>query len=101
MQQAYDVIKLADKYDVERLGLLVTKAMTEAVRGDTAVPFLEAAQTMGDARLFGQCRSWIAEKPGEVRRSGGVEQLTDLGVAKGLLGDAMDEVVRLKRKRGE
>ena len=28
--------------------------------------------------------------------SGGVEQLRDLGVAKGLLGDALDQVAELK-----
>ena len=70
VQHAFDVIKLADKYDVQRLGLLVTKVMADAVRGETAVPFLEAAQTVGDGRLFAQCRSWIAERPGAVRASG-------------------------------
>jgi len=31
-----------------------------------------------------------------VRASGGVEQLRNLGVAKGLLGDALDQVTELQ-----
>ena len=62
----------------------------------TAVPLLEAARAVDDERLFAQCRRFVAEHSAEVRASGGVEQLRDLGVAKGLLGDALDQVTQLK-----
>ena len=38
----------------------------------------------------------MADHAAEVRASGGVEQLRDSGVAKGLLGDALDQVAELK-----
>ena len=77
---------------------LLCQAIADAVRAETAVPFLESANTMDDKHLFAQCRSFIAAHPAEVRRSGGVEQLRDLSVAKGLLADAMDEVAHLRTK---
>ena len=46
--------------------------------------------------LLAQCRRFVADHAAEVRASGGVEQLRDLGVAKGLLGDALDQVAELK-----
>ena len=38
----------------------------------------------------------MADHAAEVRASGGVEQLRDFGVAKGLLGDALDQVAELE-----
>ena len=62
----------------------------------SVVPSLETACAADDERLVAQCRRFVAEHSGEVRAKGGVEQLRDLGVAKGLLGDSMDRVVRLE-----
>ena len=39
---------------------------------------------------------FVADHAAELRGSGGVEQLRDFGVAKGLLGDALDQVAELK-----
>ena len=79
-----------------RLELLCAQALQESVGPATAVPLLEAAHTTGDGRLLAQCRRYVADHAAEVRASGGVEQLRDLGVAKGLLGDALDQVAELK-----
>ncbi|EOD06845.1 hypothetical protein EMIHUDRAFT_249649 [Emiliania huxleyi CCMP1516] len=73
-QRALDLRELAQMYQVPRLELLCAQALKESVAPATAVPLLEAAHT----------------------RSGGVEQLRDFGVAKGLLGDALDQVAELK-----
>ena len=83
-------------YQVPRLELLCAQALQESVAPATAVPLLEAAHTMGDGRLLAQCRRYVADHAAEVRASGGVEQLRDFGVAKGLLGDALDQVAELK-----
>ena len=88
--------ELAQMYQVPRLELLCAQALQESVAPATAVPLLEAAHTMGDGRLLAQCRRYVADNAAEVRASGGVEQLRDLGVAKGLLGDALDQVAELK-----
>ena len=88
--------QLAHKYQVPRLELLCAQALQESVGPASAVPLLEAAHTTGDGRLLAQCRRYVADHAGEVRASGGVEQLRDLGVAKGLLGDALDQVAELK-----
>ena len=84
------------------------QALQESVGPASAVPLLEAAHTTGDGRLLAQCRRFVADNAAEVRASGGVEQLRDLGVAKGLLGDALDRVAeegahggRLTRPCGE
>ncbi|EOD25757.1 hypothetical protein EMIHUDRAFT_354066, partial [Emiliania huxleyi CCMP1516] len=89
--------QLAQKYQVPRLELLCAQALQESVGPATAVPLLEAAHTMGDGRLLAQCRRFVADHAAEVRASGGVEQLRDLGVAKGLLGDALDQVAELQK----
>ena len=88
--------ELAQMYQVPRLELLCAQALQESVGLASAVPLLEAAHTMGDGRLLAQCRRYVADHAAEVRASGGVEQLRDLGVAKGLLGDALDQVAELK-----
>ncbi|EOD22352.1 hypothetical protein EMIHUDRAFT_315727 [Emiliania huxleyi CCMP1516] len=88
--------QLAQMYQVPRLELLCAQALQESVGPATAVPLLEAAHTTGDGRLLAQCRRFVADHAAEVRASGGVEQLRDLGVAKGLLGDALDQVAELK-----
>ncbi|EOD40297.1 hypothetical protein EMIHUDRAFT_372834 [Emiliania huxleyi CCMP1516] len=95
-QRALDLRELAQMYQVPRLELLCAQALQESVAPATAVPLLEAAHTMGDGRLLAQCRRFVADHPAEVRASGGVEQLRDFGVAKGLLGDALDQVAELK-----
>ena len=98
-QRALDLRELAQMYQVPRLELLCAQALQESVAPATAVPLLEAAHTMGDGRLLAQCRRFVADHAAEVRASGGVEQLRDLGVAKGLLGDALDRVAELKKGR--
>ncbi|EOD27096.1 hypothetical protein EMIHUDRAFT_353724, partial [Emiliania huxleyi CCMP1516] len=95
-QRALDLRELAQMYQVPRLELLCAQALQESVAPATAVPLLEAAHTMGDGRLLAQCRRFVADHAAEVRASGGVEQLRDFGVAKGLLGDALDQVAELK-----
>ena len=95
-QRALDLRELAQMYQVPRLELLCAQALQESVAPATAVPLLEAAHTMGDGRLLAQCRRYVADHAAEVRASGGVEQLRDFGVAKGLLGDALDQVAELK-----
>ncbi|EOD38811.1 hypothetical protein EMIHUDRAFT_224247 [Emiliania huxleyi CCMP1516] len=95
-QRALDLRELAQMYQVPRLELLCAQALQESVAPATAVPLLEAAHTMGDGRLLAQCRCFVADHAAEVRASGGVEQLRDFGVAKGLLGDALDQVAELK-----
>ncbi|EOD29066.1 hypothetical protein EMIHUDRAFT_365941, partial [Emiliania huxleyi CCMP1516] len=95
-QRALDLRELAQMYQVPRLELLCAQALQESVAPATAVPLLEAAHTMSDGRLLAQCRRFVADHAAEVRASGGVEQLRDLGVAKGLLGDALDQVAELK-----
>ncbi|EOD31534.1 hypothetical protein EMIHUDRAFT_231698 [Emiliania huxleyi CCMP1516] len=88
--------ELAQMYQVPRLERLCAQALQESVGPASAVPLLEAAHTTGDGRLLAQCRRYVADHAAEVRASGGVEQLRDLGVAKGLLGDALDQVAELK-----
>ena len=95
-QRALDLRQLAQMYQVPRLELLCAQALQESVGPASAVPLLEAAHATGDGRLLAQCRRYVADNAAEVRASGGVEQLRDLGVAKGLLGDALDEVAELK-----
>ena len=95
-QRALDLRELAQMYQVPRLELLCAQALQESVGPATAVPLLEAAHTTGDGRLLAQCRRFVADHAAEVRASGGVEQLRDFGVAKGLLGDALDQVAELK-----
>ena len=94
-------MRLAGKYRVRRLELLCAQALQERVGPTTAVPLLQVACAEENERLFAQCRRFVAEHSGAVRASGGVEQLRDLGVAKGLLGDAMDQVTQLKATVGE
>ena len=96
-QRALVLRLLAQKYQVPRLEVLCARALQESVGPATAVPLLEAARKTGDGRLLAQCRRYVADHAAEVRASGGVEQLRDLGVAKGLLGDALDQVAELKR----
>ncbi|EOD05092.1 hypothetical protein EMIHUDRAFT_220166 [Emiliania huxleyi CCMP1516] len=98
-QRALDLRELAQMYQVPRLELLCAQALQESVGPATAVPLLEAAHTMGDGRLLAQCRRYVADHAAEVRASGGV--LRDFGVAKGLLGDALDQVAELKETVAE
>ncbi|EOD30318.1 hypothetical protein EMIHUDRAFT_365476, partial [Emiliania huxleyi CCMP1516] len=95
-RRALDLRQLAQKYQVPRLELLCAQALQESVGPASAVPLLEAAQTTGDGRLLAQCRRYVADHAAEVRASGGVEQLRNMGVAKGLLGDALDQVAELR-----
>ena len=95
-QRALDLRELAQMYQVPRLELLCAQALQESVGPASAVPLLEAAHATGDGRLLAQCRRYVADNAAEVRASGGVEQLRDFGVAKGLLGDALDQVAELK-----
>ena len=94
--RAMALMVLARKYQVRRLEMLCARALQERVGPANAVPLLEAACATEDDWLFTQCRRLVAERISAVRASGGVEQLRDLGVAKGLLGDAIDQVAQLK-----
>ena len=80
-----------------RLELLCRKAVHGSLAATNAVPLLEAAHAIADDQLLAQCRVFVAEHPGEIERGGGVEQLTDFGVTKGLLRDALRGWAAAKR----
>ena len=62
------------------------------------MPLLQAAgaREYDHPHLFGQCRRYIAKNGVAVKEAGGLEQLNDHSVTKGLLSDAMDECGRLQ-----
>ena len=68
---------------------------------ENAVPLLEAAcsrQEPGDERLFDACRQFVLDNGSEVVEAGGLDQLQELAVAKGLLRDSINKVKRLQDK---
>ena len=97
---AYNVMELARKFQVRRLELICMHAIRGSVDAESAVPLLEASavHNYNHPHLFGQCRRYIAQNGAEVKKAGGLEQLSDFPVAKGLLGDAMEENGRLQEE---
>ena len=83
------------------MAALCLKVVEDRLAPATAVPLLESAHAAGDARLFKKCRRFVLKECGAVRRAGGVGQLRDLGLAKGLLVDSYREVEQLRRKLAE
>ena len=81
-----------------RLEHLCRKAVHETLAATNAVPLLEAAHAFADDQLLNQCRAYVAENPGDVAQGGGVEQLTDFGVTKGLLKDALQGLAASKEE---
>ena len=98
-RHAFETLQLARKHGVERLAQLCLKALLEdQIAADTAVPLLEAAHNdASNERLFKKCRRFIRANGGAVKAAGGIDDLQQLEVAKGLLGDAIDEVERLRK----
>ena len=88
-------MQLARKHRVRRLELLCAVAIAEAMSAENALPLLEAAHAMRDDGLVGRCRRYVHEHGGAVGASGGVEELRDLGLTKGLLRDALLHVGEL------
>jgi hypothetical protein len=95
---AFDVLQLAHKYQVPRLKLLCQQAIEASLEPQNAVQLLGAAHVTENERLFDQCRQYIVQHGVEVKRSGGLEDVEDLGVARGLLGDAIDRCAHLERR---
>ena len=104
----FGLMQLANKFQVRRLELICLHKLHGSVGAESAVPLLEAsaAHAYNHPQLFGQCRRYFAQNGAEVKKAGGLEQLSDFPVAKGLLGDAIDrceqleeENRRLKRQR--
>ena len=91
-------MELARKYQVNRLELLCLQAIESSLGPQNAVQLLEGAHTTHNERLFAQCRKYIVEHGAEIKSGGGLEELQALGVAKGLLGDAIDRCVQLKQE---
>ena len=88
-EEAFHLLQLARKHGVRRLELLVAKAIVETMDATKVLPLLEAAHAMHDDELLQRCRRYVRAHSGAVGASGTVEELADLGVAKGLLRDAL------------
>jgi hypothetical protein len=95
---AWGVMELARKYQVKRLELLCLQAIEGSLAPQNAVQLLEGAHSTQNERLFAQCRHYITEHSVEVKRGGGLEELQGLGVARGLLGDAIDRCEQLQQR---
>eukprot|EP00947_MAST-08B_sp_MAST-8B-sp1_P004932 g4932.t1 len=117
-QHAFSTLQLARKHGVVRLERLCLQALEdEQLTAESAVPMLEAARAVGSGidggvgegegddgaaaggnRLFDTCRRFILDHGKAVKDAGGFEQLQEMPVAVGLLGDAVEEVDRLRTK---
>lgn len=95
---AWGVMELARKYQVKRLELLCLQAIEGSLAPQNAVQLLEGAHSTQNERLFAQCRHYITEHSVEAKRGGGLEELQGLGVARGLLGDAIDRCEQLQQR---
>jgi hypothetical protein len=111
-QHAFSTLQLARKHGVVRLERLCLQALEdEQLTAESAVPMLEAARAVGAGidggvgegeagggnRLFDTCRRFILDHGKEVKDAGGLEQLQEHApVTKGLLGDSIEEVDRLR-----
>ena len=98
---AFHLLQLARKHRVRRLELLVAKAIVETMDAKKVLPLLEAAHAMHDNELLQRCRRYVRAHSGAVGASGTVEELADLGVAKGLLRDALLHNGELAARNGE
>ena len=85
---------------MERLAQLCLKALVEdQLAADTAVPLLEAAHNdASNELLFNECRRFILDNGGAVKAAGGIDDLQQHAVTKGLLCDSIDEVERLRKE---
>eukprot|EP00947_MAST-08B_sp_MAST-8B-sp1_P004931 g4931.t1 len=112
-QHAFSTLQLARKHGVVRLERLCLQALEdEQLTAESAVPMLEAARAVGSGidggvgegeaaggnRLFDTCRRFILDHGKAVKDAGGFEQLQEHAVTKGLLGDAVEEIDRLRTK---
>ena len=80
---------------VPRLVSICLARAEQELRNDTVVPLLENAHVMNDTRLLMHCRRFMLREG----KAGGVGQLQDLGVAKGLLNDAYSEISVLRAEK--
>ena len=83
---------------MRRLEFICRKKLSDSVTAASAVPLLEAAHATDDQRLFGQCRRYIYENSVAVKESGGIEQLQDHCITKGVLSDIISRVDVLEKK---
>ena len=100
LQHALDVLTLARKYCVERLEALVLQSLQENVSAESVVPMLDAvagSECDEDVRLFEQCRRFILSHSGDVVRAGALDDVHELSIAKGLLGDSWHELSDTRR----
>ena len=95
---AHKVLQLARKYQVTRLELLCLQAIEVSLGPHDVVQLLEAAHATSNERLFAQCRQYVVDHGAEVKRSGGLEELQDFGIAKGLLSDSIDRCTHLEQR---
>jgi hypothetical protein len=104
---AFEVLKLARKHGLSRLEALCTHHLDEGgklLTPGSAVPLLEGARhhvAEDDGRLFDTYRQYILDHGSEVVEAGGLDQLQEHSVTKGLLGDAYAEVARLRGSGSE
>eukprot|EP00947_MAST-08B_sp_MAST-8B-sp1_P002173 g2173.t1 len=92
-QHAFWTMQLARKHGMVRLERLCLQALEgEYLTAETAVPMLEAARAVGGGCeaggghwLFHRCRRFIQDHSKEVVEAGGLEQLQEHAVTKGLL----------------
>ena len=73
----------------------------ELLTAGSAVSLLEVTRAVGDGaescgRLFDACRRFIFQHGKAVKDAGGLDDLQELSVARGLLGDAVEEIHRLR-----
>ena len=100
---AFEVLKLARKHGLARLEALCTHHLDvggKLLTPGSAVPPLEGARhhvAEDDGRMFDTYRKYILEHGSEVVEAGGLDQLQEHSVTKGLLCDAYAEVKRLRK----
>ena len=75
-------------------------SLQAGVSAESVVPVLDAvagSECDEDARLFEQCRRFILSHSGDVVRAGALDDVHELSIAKGLLGDSWHELSDTKR----
>jgi DNA-binding beta-propeller fold protein YncE len=99
---AFELLKLARKHGLTRLEALCTQLLDRGgklLTPGSAVPLLEGVVhhvREDDGRLFDTHRAYMLGHGDEVVKAGGLDQLQELAVTKGLLMDAYAEVDRLR-----
>jgi len=104
LQHALNVLTLARKYCVARLEALVLQSLQAGVSAESVVPLLDAvagSECDEDVRLFEQCRHFILSHSGDVVRAGALDDVHELSIAKGLLGDSWHELSDTRRERDD